>query len=65
MERDKPGTDDPSVTSIDVVHNNENSDVITVTDLMDRIERTALERYFAARACRWQSGISEATPSTS
>lgn len=65
MESDKPDTDDPSVTTIGIFQENKDADVTTVTELMDRIERTALERYFAARACRLQSYASKQSPSTS
>ena len=65
MESDKPGTDDPPAPNIEVLHKAKDVGATTVTELMDRIERTALERYFAARACRWQSHASKQAPSTS
>ncbi len=65
MESDKPGTDDPSAHNVEVLHKDKDVGVTTVTELMDRIERTALERYFAARACRWQSHASKSTSSAS
>ena len=63
MESDKRDTDEPSVSKIGVLHRDKDADVTTVTELMDRIERTALERYFAARASRWQSDVSKQSPS--
>ena len=63
MESDKPGADDPSAPNIEVLHKDDGAGVATVTELMDRIERTALERYFAARAYRWKSNPSKQTPS--
>ena len=63
MESDKPGTDDPSVPKLEILHKDEDTGATTVTELMDRIERTALERYFAARTGDRQSYPPKQTPS--
>ena len=59
MENDKPGSEDG------VSDDSERSDAgdvrfaKSVTDLMDRIERTAFKRHFSDRELRWQRSSNE------
>ena len=65
MESDKPGPDDPPGPDVKVFKPRKTAGVMTVTELMDKIERTALERHFAAREYRRQSDWKKQTPSAS
>ena len=52
MEHDKPGSDDPSGADLDTLDDANEANAKSVTDLIDRIERTAFQRYVSIREHR-------------
>lgn len=65
MESDKAGPGSSPGPDIEVIRRGRKATAMTVTELMDQIERTALKRYFDDREFYMRSYNAKLAPSSS